>query len=66
MPNGWIFKGRRGGCPFYIYLEDEDAAGIGAGLHVGPGEDQVSFIKISGADISSFSGKKPGVRRKLS
>ena len=28
MQNGWIFKGRRGGCSFYIYLEDEEAAGI--------------------------------------
>ena len=28
MQNGWIFKGRRGGCPFYVYLEDEDARGI--------------------------------------
>jgi len=28
VQNGWIFKGRRGGCPFYVYLEDEDAGGI--------------------------------------
>jgi hypothetical protein len=48
VQNGWIFKGRRGGCPFYVYLEDEDAGGIGAGLHVGPGEDQVYFIKEIG------------------
>ena len=31
MQNGWIFKGRRGGCPFYVYLEDEDAGGIRRG-----------------------------------
>jgi len=30
VQNGWIFKGRRGGCPFYVYLEDEDEEGIGA------------------------------------
>ena len=28
MQNGWIFKGRRGGCPFYIYLENEKAGDI--------------------------------------
>ena len=28
MQNGWIFKGRRGGCPLYVYLEDEEARGI--------------------------------------
>ena len=58
MPNGWIFKGRRGGCPLYVYLEDEEAGGIRAGLHLGR-EGQVHFININGADIS-------GGRRKLS
>ena len=37
MQNGWIFKGRRGGSPFYVCLEDEDAGGIRAGLNVGRG-----------------------------
>jgi hypothetical protein len=32
VQNGWIFKSRRGGCPFYIYLEDEEAGGIMAGV----------------------------------
>ena len=48
MQNGWIFKGRRGGCPFYVYLEDEGAGGIRARLHVGRGAGQVYFINING------------------
>ena len=28
VQNGWMFKGRRGGCPLHVYLEDEEALGI--------------------------------------
>ena len=24
MQDGWIFEGRREGCPFYVYLEEEE------------------------------------------
>ena len=28
MQDRWIFKGRRGGCPFYVYLKNEKAGDI--------------------------------------
>ena len=48
MQNGWIFKGRRGGCPFYVYLEDEDAEGIRPGQ---PGA--VRFQALSSLSMSN-------------
>jgi len=46
VQNAWIFKGRRRGCPLYVYLEDEDAGGIRrtvdwvAGLHYSQNDKQ--------------------------
>jgi Cys-tRNA synthase (O-phospho-L-seryl-tRNA:Cys-tRNA synthase) len=48
VQEGWIFKGRRGGYPFYIYLKDEDAAGIRAGQ---PGA--VRFQALSSLSMSN-------------
>jgi hypothetical protein len=54
VPNSWIFKGRRGGCPFYVYLEDEDAEGIRAGLHVARGQVR-SILLAFMVDVHTFA-----------
>jgi hypothetical protein len=54
VQNGWIFKGRRGGCPFYVYLEDEDAGGIRAGLHVARGRVRSILLTLT-VDVDTFA-----------